>query len=189
VRRRTLGIAYVFLLFGWSVYVLLYPTWIGQSYFNDGGQIRATGVFGLEGGTPFRAVAPLWQPPVAGGDGMLAVTRLPWESIQSNNHVELLLPAIASRLALGALAIGCIYCSVGIALGLRRTSRLLVFAMWLSAFIAVTYIGFIVVAVLTGGYGLTDDIVLWGAAGGVCVGTAVGAWRAVRLRPTPSAPG
>jgi hypothetical protein len=147
-------------LVAWTVYVILYPPWIGRSYNPELGQpgsYRRGGVFGLNDGN---ARAPLWDPPEAHSERINAEVRWPWQPVRHIAHVELSLAGIACRLSLGVLVLG---------LALRAWARFAVggrpdafvqTAWSLSLSLIIAWLCVLAIGIFTFGYGLSGGVVI-----------------------------
>lgn len=173
----------------WVGYVSLFPTWVGRLYNEDvqhPGVFYVGGAFGLSGGGPFEAQAPLWNPARPHSDAISAPVRWPGQRISQRAHVELSLSSTVSRLTLGVLLLGAILRGTAWLLAGDKQGGLVTLAWCLTLSLTLAWICMFMVAAFTMGYGLTDGVVITllmlGLAAGLVYGVA-----AVRRKASPQA--
>lgn len=152
---------YLFGIFVAIIWVSAFPTWIGQIYdINPDTKLAEykSGVFGLDGGSPFEKISPIWAPPQASPTLDVAV-RMPWQPKNQQYHIEVSVVATFFRLFICSLVLGVMH-RIAVALARSENSTIGSIA-WSTSLMAI--IGCLVlttIAAFTMGYGLTDQV-LW----------------------------
>lgn len=164
-------LVYLLGLLAWVSYSILYPSWVGKSYNKDpiSGSWLPGGTFGLQ-----EDRAPLWSPPSAYSDAIQAQVRWPWQSVSEHEHVELRLPAILFKAALGTIISGLVLRVLHRLIAGDQPDRLVCMAWSLSLVLTIALICLFVLGIFSMGYALTDEVVLTTLGLGLFGGLAFG---------------
>jgi len=161
----------------WVLYGILFPTWVGRIYnqdFRNPKTWHAGGHFGLQGGDPFYARAPVWSPPTAESDAIQASVRWPWQRISQHEHVELALASVFARWSVGILVLGFLFCGVTWIRPPERPDALLSIACSVSLSLVIAWLCIFALAAFSMGYAATDPVVIRYLSFGILAGLTHG---------------
>ncbi len=147
-------------LFLWSIYVLIFPTWIGRCYPDASSPSWQMNRFDLRGAGGERSVAPIWSPPMADDDKIHPSVRWPWQSPGQLNHVELYTAFILMRWSAGVVVLGLTCPIINWIRPLEKPDAMVSIGWTVSLFLVFAWVCLILLFTVSTGQAVTDMIII-----------------------------